>query len=221
MRLEKQDYMKHHTPVSLFLGYIIGALTCGVGLDILRRLFCRIDFELWILNDVLRIALYLVAYAIAGLGVCWIFTFLFGYRSKKIYRGIAFYRFMNVMAIISTLSTIIAAILVMTGIFAINFHTLFNMIALIAEMLIPLFLRVACYNKFFIRKCPSCGLINTMKEYSKSEEQIGTRMEVYNEGVIHFKPVGYVYSEREVTTKMQCSICGGFDTDRSTYEKRV
>ncbi len=221
MRLEKHDYMKYHAPISLFFGYIIGFIVCVIGLDFLRRLLRGFDFELWIFNDILRIVLFLVAYAIVGLSVCWIFTFIFGYCNKKIYRGIGFYRLMNIMTIISPLSIIIVVILGIAGILTINFHSLFNMVALVAEILIPCFLRFACYNKYFIRRCPSCGLINTMKHHSASEEQTGTRFEVYNEGVVRYKPVGYTYSERKKTTTMQCSICGGFDYDYFTYDKRV
>lgn len=221
MKLKKQDYLKHHTPISLILGYIVGAIACIVGLDFLRRLLMGVDFELWIFNDILRIVLFLVAYAIVGLSVSWIFSFIFGYRTKKIYRGIGFYRFMNIMAIVSPLSIVVVVILGISGVLTINFHSLFNMVALVAEILIPCFLRVACYNKYFIRKCPSCGLINTMKYHSAREEQTGTRIEVYNEGVLHYKPVGYTYSERKKTTTMQCSICGGHDFDYSTYDKQV
>lgn len=221
MKLDKQDYLKHHAPISLILGYIVGAIACIVGLEFLRRLLMGIDFELWIFNDILRIVLFLVAYAIVGLSVCWIFTFLFGYHTKKIYRGIGFYRFMNIMASISPLSIVMVVILGIAGILTINFHSFYNMVALVVEILFPCFLRVACYNKYFIRKCPSCGLINTMKHHSDREEQTGTRFEVYNEGVLHYKPVGYTYSERKKTTTMQCSICGGYDFDYSTYDKQV
>ena len=221
MRLEKQEYKKYHAPISLFIGYILGSIACAIGLDFLRRLLMGFDFELWIFNDVLRIVLFLVAYGIAGLSACWIFTYVFGYRTKKIYRGIAFYRLMNVMAIVSPLSIVVVVILGISGVLTINFHSLFNMVALVAEILIPCFLRVACYNKYFVRKCPSCGLINTMNYDSEKEEQTGTRLEVYNEGVLHYKPVGYTYSERKKTTTMQCLICGGLDFDYSTYDKRV
>ncbi len=60
-----------------------------------------------------------------------------------------------------------------------------------------------------------------MKHHSSSERETGTRFEVYNEGVLQYKPVGYTYSERETTIEMKCSICGGFDRDYINYEKRI
>lgn len=222
MKLEKEEYKKYHAPVSLFLGYIVGLLAFVVGADLFRRFLMDADIGLWIFNDIVRIVVFLVAYAIVGLFICWPFTFIFGYFPKKIYRGIAFYRFMNIMAIIAPITIVVVVILGISGAITINFHTLFNLIALVLEVLTPCYLRFVCYNKFFIRKCPDCGLVNTMKQGSSSEREIGTRMEVYDDGsMFRYKPVAYKYSERETTTSFTCSICGGYDFDYSTYDKRV
>ena len=221
MKLDKEAYKKYQAPTSLFLGYIIGSVACVCGLDYLRRLMMNFDFELSIFNDVLRIALFLIAYVVVGLLLFWGFTLIFGYRSKKIYRGIGFYRFINVVTIICPLGAVATVIVSIALNFSINFHTFFNMVALVGEVLFPCFIRVSCYHKLYLRKCPSCGLINTMSYHSETEEQIGTRVDLYDDGIIHYKPTAYGYSERKKTTKMKCSVCGGFDHDYSTYDKRI
>ena len=219
--LDKETYKSHYAPTCLFMGYVLGTIACFVGLDFLRHFLNEADLGLGFFNGVLRTVIFLAAYLFAGLGFCWIFMSIFGYRSNKIYRGIAFYRFMNIILLVPVAIIITVVVLGIATGKSVNLGSLFNCIALIGELLIPFFIRFACYAKCFIRKCPSCGLINSMSTHSITDEHVDTSITVADEGVMFVKPVAHIYSNREVTTTLKCDICGGFDKDKSYYKKQI
>lgn len=222
MKLNKSTYKSYHPPVCLFLGYIVGCIAFIWILEKFRNVIRSFDFELWIFNGILRFLIFLIAFGIAIL-LFFIPTYLFGYRSNKIYRGIAFYKFINSVAVICPIIVIVSIILLNNAVGHLNFdYTLFDLFAVGAEIMYPVAIRFVWYHKFLgIRKCPMCGLINTMEAQSITERKIGTKVNVYDEGVIRYKPTMYAYEEKEKTTKMVCSVCEGIDYDTEKTEERI
>ena len=217
MALKRDVYKSYRSPASLFLGYIVSLVVFVGGLEFLRFYLRDADFNWGFFNGILRFAIFAIALILAVL-LFFLPTMIFGFSNNKIYRGRGFYHFINAVTWLCPLLFISLIVFLNRSDISYKFFDLF---AIGGEAFFPCMVRFFWYYKIGARKCPICGLINTMRVKSTSEEKIGTRMEIRDEGTIRYKPIAYVYEERKTLNQMECSVCGCRDCDTYTYETRV
>ena len=199
--------------MGLLLGYCV---SCIVGILLLTYFSGILENKplgLSFLDGFLRVILLTVAFLVL-LAFFFLPTYVFGYRKKKIYRGIGFYRFINTITWLCPFCFF--AIVFLWNKLQVS-YSFFGLACLFFECALPFAARWVWYHKFMgVRRCPACGLINTMRLGSVNEKKLETRYEFYE-----YATKGYVYQKTGKMTELCCSICGGKDRDYEEYEKQI